>query len=482
MLAPVVLAALFAPVCHGQLAPPTPVEQAMEFRRKFGLPAGRRHVRRVQRSGARRDDQGFGFTRREWRYWNQRYRVEMSDKRAVERYLARRPGLKAGISIEDDWPRRPYLQVLVTRNPERHQPALRDRYRFRLRVVEVLHPVAELQALEERIDADRDALEAEGFDIRLVYYDVERGDVLVQMVSARTDHEAYFEARYGPYVTTFAVADEKEPACADLDGVRVSERRPHAPAALDVQHRRGALARRADRARRPRRGRDRPARAGLRRARRRPHGPHDRAAQRTARRPPGDRRRDRAAALMLGAVALASLALVCQGQQAPLTPEQERQKTLEGYADARAFFGFRSDIPYIEELIRRGRWESDVGFTPRGSTMTVHAFGPSARTAPAPDGTTWQSADIEFCLAPTMRSTVATSMVRVEFGWRRTVRSSSAPTTPSSRRTRPSTIRPCRSWPTSARAARWCSPCQRTTRHSTWGSSRRSGICDGRFG
>ena len=153
MLAPVVLAALFAPVCHGQLAPPTPVEQAMEFRRKFGLPAGRRHVRRVQRSGARRDD-----------------------------------------------------QVLVTRNPERHQRALRERYRFRLRVVEVLHPVAELRALEERIDADRAALEAEGFDIRLVYYDVERGDVLVQMVSARTDHEAYFEARYGPYVTTFAVA------------------------------------------------------------------------------------------------------------------------------------------------------------------------------------------------------------------------------------------------------------------------------------
>jgi hypothetical protein len=64
VLAPVVLAALFAPVCHGQLAPPTPVEQAMRYRNLFGLPAERAYVRRVQRSDARRDDQGFAFSAR----------------------------------------------------------------------------------------------------------------------------------------------------------------------------------------------------------------------------------------------------------------------------------------------------------------------------------------------------------------------------------------------------------------------------------
>jgi hypothetical protein len=52
---------------------------------------------------------------------------------------------------------------------------------------------------------------------------------------------------------------------------------------------------------------------------------------------------------MLAAVALASLALVCHGQHAPLTPEQKRQGELEYYADARASFGLRSDIPYIRE-------------------------------------------------------------------------------------------------------------------------------------
>jgi hypothetical protein len=222
VLAPVVLAALFAPVCHGQLAPPTPVEQAMEFRRAFGLPSGRAHVRRVQRSGARRDDQGFAFTRREWRYWNQRSRVEFSDKRAVERYLARRPALSAGISIEDDWPRRPYLQVRVTRAPERHERALRRRFRYRLEVVGVLYPSAELRAVQDRITADWDALEAEGFDIQGIGADPEANRVEVSMITARTDHEAYFQSRYGPTVRTFAVPSGDRLECADLDDVRVS--------------------------------------------------------------------------------------------------------------------------------------------------------------------------------------------------------------------------------------------------------------------
>jgi hypothetical protein len=217
---PVVLAALFAPVCHGQLAPPTPVEQAMAYRRQFGLPSGRAYVRRVQRSGARRDDQGFAFTPREWRYWRQRSRVELSDKRAVERYLARRPGLSGGLSIEDDWPRRPYLQVLVTRDPERHERALRRRYRYRLEVVAVQFPTAELRALEERIAADSEALAAEGFDVQFAVIEDDR--VYVHMITTRTDHQAYFHARYGPAVTTFAVPDDERLECARLDAVRAS--------------------------------------------------------------------------------------------------------------------------------------------------------------------------------------------------------------------------------------------------------------------
>jgi hypothetical protein len=220
VLVPVVLAALLGPVCHGQLAPPTPVERAMAYRRQFGLPSGRAYVRRVQRSGGRRDDQGFAFTWREWRHWNQRYRVEFSDMRRVHRYLARRPGLSGGLSIEDDWPRRPYLQVLVTRDPERHERALRRRYRYRLEAVAVQYPAAELRAIEEQIAADDEALTAEGFDVQSAV--VEDNRVFVQMVSAHPDHQQVFTERYGPAVVTFAAPDDERTACDELDAVRVS--------------------------------------------------------------------------------------------------------------------------------------------------------------------------------------------------------------------------------------------------------------------
>jgi hypothetical protein len=42
------------------------------------------------------------------------------------------------------------------------------------------------------------------------------------MISTRTDHQAYFHARYGPSVTTFAAPDDERLECAKLDGYRVS--------------------------------------------------------------------------------------------------------------------------------------------------------------------------------------------------------------------------------------------------------------------
>jgi hypothetical protein len=222
VLAPVVLAALFAPVCHGQLAPPTPVEQAMRYRRLFGLPAERAHVRRVQRSDARRDDQGFAFTPREWRYWRKRSRIELSSKQRLERYLDRRRGLLGGTSIEDDWPRGPYLLIQVTRDRARHDAAMKRIYPHRLRTELVQYAHADLRALQDRISADRELLEAEGFDVRILGVDTEANRVRVHMVSARADHEAYFQARYGPAVSTFATAEATRLACTKVRRVRVS--------------------------------------------------------------------------------------------------------------------------------------------------------------------------------------------------------------------------------------------------------------------
>jgi hypothetical protein len=218
---PVVLAALFAPVCHGQLAPPTPVERAMEYRRQFGLPSDRAYVRRVQRSGARRDEQGIAFTRRELRYFRKRSRIQDSVS-GIDRYLDRRPDVEGGVSIEDDWPTGPYLLVRVTRDRERHQTALRRIYPYRLRTATVQYSREELAAVQDRISADDDALEAEGFDVRGLGIDIDRNRVRVDMVSARADHAAYFQARYGPAVTTFATAEPTRLECAKLQRVRVS--------------------------------------------------------------------------------------------------------------------------------------------------------------------------------------------------------------------------------------------------------------------
>jgi hypothetical protein len=209
------------PVCHGQLRPRTPVQQAISFRRNVGLRHDRAYVRRLQRSDARRDDQGFAFTRREWRYWHKRDQVRDSAS-AVDRYLDRRPGLDAGVAIEDDWPRGPYLLVRVTRDRERHQAALRRIYPHRLRTALVRFSGVELMAVQDRISADDDALAAEGFDVRGLGPDLDLNRVMVQMVSARTDHEAYFQARYGPAVATYAVAEPTRLDCTKVVRLRVS--------------------------------------------------------------------------------------------------------------------------------------------------------------------------------------------------------------------------------------------------------------------
>jgi hypothetical protein len=194
----------------------------MAYREHFGMRHDRAYVRRVQRSDARRDDQGFRFTRREWRYWNRRSRIELSDKRAVDRYLDRRPGLSGGVSIEDDWPAGPYLQVRLTRDQELHEAALKRLYRHRLRIVPVEFAYDDLRALQDRISADDDQLEAEGFDIRILGVDSDANRVRVQMVSARADHQEYFRARYGPAVTTFARVEPTQLTCTAVRRVRVS--------------------------------------------------------------------------------------------------------------------------------------------------------------------------------------------------------------------------------------------------------------------
>jgi hypothetical protein len=53
-----------------------------------------------------------------------------------------------------------------------------------------------------------------------------------------------------------------------------------------------------------------------------------------------------------------------QGRTAPPTAAEKEQSDLERWAQQRAEFGFRHDIAYVKELVKRGVWEYDVGYIP----------------------------------------------------------------------------------------------------------------------
>ena len=58
---------------------------------------------------------------------------------------------------------------------------------------------------------------------------------------------------------------------------------------------------------------------------------------------------------------------LCVGQSVPKPPPtaaEKEQADLENWAAQRAEFGFRADIPYVKELVKKGVWEYDVGYIP----------------------------------------------------------------------------------------------------------------------
>jgi hypothetical protein len=201
------------PVCHGQVPvregrPAGPLASAIRYRRSFGFRTDRAYVRRVQRRGRMDRELGIAFTRREWRYLRMRGRIEHSGGR-VRAYLRRHADLSGGESIEDDWPRGPYLLVRLTRDQALHEAALKRIYRYpdNLRTVAVQHSERELRHVQDSIDFD--AHGADGFFLVSTSVDIDLNRVVVGLITGRTDHAAYFAQRYGPLVVTRVIATER---------------------------------------------------------------------------------------------------------------------------------------------------------------------------------------------------------------------------------------------------------------------------------
>jgi len=78
-----------------------------------------------------------------------------------------------------------------------------------------------LRRLQRRIDFA--AAERDGFVVRSTGVDLDTGTVGVELITARSDHLEYFQARYGGDVTTTVIATEPtSPARAHIFSYRVA--------------------------------------------------------------------------------------------------------------------------------------------------------------------------------------------------------------------------------------------------------------------
>ena len=200
----------------------TRIEGYMEDRRRFGFRSDKAYVRKLVRRGMWEYDVGYmPATPRENRYLRLRDRLTLGPR--AQRYLRRRPHLSGGVSIEDDWPRGPYMLVRLTRDRAEHTRALRRRARFPRNLRTVRVPVSERALRRVQHGIDFDAHEADGFHVMMTGVDIDRSKVEVGLITKRTDHRAYFRARYGRHLWTYVIATElTSPECAEIVGYDVS--------------------------------------------------------------------------------------------------------------------------------------------------------------------------------------------------------------------------------------------------------------------
>ncbi len=203
------------------------MEVYQQIRGEFGFRDDEAYIRSLIRRGLvlTWDVQRFPMTRRELRYLKLRDRLDLGPR--ADGYLRRRPDIDGGTSIEDAWPRDPYLLVRLKHDRARHARQLRRlaRYPSLLRTKKVPLSERDLARIQDRIDFR--AARRDGFDVTGTAPDIDRSVVEIELITSRTDHLAYFRKRYGTHVATRVVATERySPACREIneyevDGARI---------------------------------------------------------------------------------------------------------------------------------------------------------------------------------------------------------------------------------------------------------------------
>jgi hypothetical protein len=221
-------------LCIGQSVPkPPPTEAEKERanldewarqRAEFGFRADIAYVKELVKRGVWEYDVGYiPVTPAENRYLKLRDRLELG-RRAV-RYLRAHRDIDGGVSVEDDWPREPYLLLHLKRDVAKHLAAIKKLARFpdNLRAERVKHSDRELEKLADRLWKDSKALEADGFHLTGTGHAAD-GYLHVDLITKRTDYKAYFAKRYGDALRIEIEATEPYSyECTGSGSYRVSE-------------------------------------------------------------------------------------------------------------------------------------------------------------------------------------------------------------------------------------------------------------------
>ena len=265
-------------VCRGQHAPkppPTPAEKEQAelehyaaSRAEFGFRHDLPYVKELIRRGVWEYDVSyFPVTPAENRYLRLRDRLDLGSK--ARRYLRRHREDAGSISVEDDWPREPYLAVRFKRNVAQHRRALLPLVRFpdNLRVIRTRFSEQDLKRLTDEIWRDRAKLRRAGFTLSGTGIGSNRAQV--DVITKRTDAAAYFRKHYGAGVKVEVSAPRARARVRAVEQLRDRARRDEPDGPLGERREQQARTDRGHRVPGPRR--DRRGREGLhRREHRRP--------------------------------------------------------------------------------------------------------------------------------------------------------------------------------------------------------------------
>jgi hypothetical protein len=194
------------PPCPADPPEPTRLERAIAQRTAYGMRAGPGYVQSL--------DPRDPYTKAEARWVSLLNDIDVGDEEELDFDLWKRfPKTYAGSVFVTRYPNPPLVVYRFTKDARSHLAAIRKRSEHPRNEREATETVtrSELAELQETIRA---AIERErafdGFYVADVIEDRATESALVRVVTARTDAQAYFAARFGPHVRTEVVADRVE--------------------------------------------------------------------------------------------------------------------------------------------------------------------------------------------------------------------------------------------------------------------------------